>query len=181
MTTQTETQTPAARIRFERGAVDVTIRSDPTLTERYRASFPSSGPTVTDEGDVVVVEYPRLRGPLPRRRRGGELRLSPSLAWTIEIHDGASGLTVDLPDAELRALEIYGGVSNATIRRADGVPVRLHVRGGARKLTLDEQHLGAVGGPMRLDSPGASEASERLDIDVHGGASNLTVTTGSKD
>ena len=56
------------------------------------------------------------------------------------------------------------------------MPVRLHIRGGARKLTLHEQHLGAVGGGMLLDSPGASEAAERLDIDVHGGASTLVVT-----
>jgi hypothetical protein len=49
------------------------------------------------------------------------------------------------------------------------------VRGGASNLTLDEQHLGAVGGETGLESSGYADATDRYDIEVYGGANNLTI------
>jgi hypothetical protein len=49
---------------------------------------------------------------------------------------------------------------------------------GARDLTLDDQHFGAVGGSTRWQTPGYDQASDRYDVAVSGGADTLTVHTG---
>src|SRR5215203_4351335 len=65
-----------------------------------------------------------------------------------------------------------------------GVPWEVEVRGGAYKveadlnglkLTFDEQNLAAVGGKLRLKSPGYDSVSDRYEIEVSGGASKVTV------
>ena len=51
----------------------------------------------------------------------------------------------------------------------------MRIAGGASKLTFDEQRLGAVGGETQLASPGAERASDRYEIEIGGGASELTI------
>jgi hypothetical protein len=60
------------------------------------------------------------------------------------------------------------------------VAARVQVGHGARRLTLDDQHLGAVGGTTSWQSPGYDQTGDRYDIAVSGGADTLTVhTTGN--
>jgi hypothetical protein len=73
-------------------------------------------------------------------------------------------------------IRVSGGVSHLTLRRPDGVPARVHIGGGASKLELDTQCLGAIGGPVRLETPGYSSASDRYDLEIGGGASKVTIT-----
>ena len=70
-----------------------------------------------------------------------------------------------------------GGASGVRLTRPDGVPVRLQVRGGASKLAFDAQAFGAIGGGVRLQSPGFEDAAGRYDVIVGGGASRLTVAS----
>jgi hypothetical protein len=49
------------------------------------------------------------------------------------------------------------------------------VRGGANRLELDGRRFGAVGGELRLASPGWDTAGDRYDVEVQGGASRLEI------
>jgi hypothetical protein len=46
---------------------------------------------------------------------------------------------------------------------------------GATKLAFDDQHFGAIGGETHLHTPDYGSAADRYDIEVSGGASQLTV------
>jgi len=130
-------------------------------------------------------------------RTSTDVRLSPSLSWAIEIRGGVSHWDSDLRNLELAGIEVRGGVNKVdlqlprptgtaivrvsgganqlTLRRPAGVPARLRIGGGASKLELDTQYLGAVGGPVRLDTPDYSNAGDRYDIEIGGGASRIRV------
>jgi hypothetical protein len=49
------------------------------------------------------------------------------------------------------------------------------VGGGSTNLAFDEKRFGAAGGEVSLQSPDYESASDRYDITITGGASNLTV------
>jgi len=68
-----------------------------------------------------------------------------------------------------------GGASNVVIHRPDGLATRLLVVGGSTNLTFDAQRFGAVGGEVNLQSPNYDGASERYDITISGGASNVAI------
>jgi hypothetical protein len=51
------------------------------------------------------------------------------------------------------------------------------VGGGASKLALDDQRLGAVGGETILESGSYTGATDRYEITVSGGADNVSVLT----
>jgi hypothetical protein len=49
------------------------------------------------------------------------------------------------------------------------------VTGGATRVAFDEQTL-AMASDLTLESPGASEATERYDVEVVGGADRVTIS-----
>ena len=51
--------------------------------------------------------------------------------------------------------------------------------GGVTNLTFDEQHCGVVGNEVDLRTPGYGDASNHYDIEIAGGADNLTVDDAS--
>jgi hypothetical protein len=51
----------------------------------------------------------------------------------------------------------------------------MNLKGGASKLTFDGQSFDAVGGTVRLRSTGYDEAAARYEIEVSGGASEVTI------
>ena len=193
----TETQIKSAQLHLIPRSADVEIRAAGEDEGRYGARFRGPQPVIHENGDTVTVAYPRLRGML--RRGTGELRLDPALAWTIRVDGGASRLVADLRGLPLRSLEIAGGAndvevalpeptgpvtvriaggaSKVNVRRAAGTAALLRISGGATKLTFDDQRFGAIGGETRLASAGADEAGDRYEIEIAGGASNLSVTT----
>ena len=138
------------------------------------------------------------RGALARKPTA-EVTLNGSIPWEIRVRGGASRLDADLSGLRLTFfdvaggasrvalrlpkpsgtvhLRVGGGASNVTIRRPERVAARVRVGGGATKLSLDEQHFGAVGGETRLESPDYATAVDRYEIEVAGGANNLTVGT----
>ncbi|HEX2097907.1 MAG TPA: hypothetical protein VHF46_02475 [Rubrobacteraceae bacterium] len=74
-------------------------------------------------------------------------------------------------------LRVLGGASDLTIHHPKGVAARILARDGSSKLAFDEQHFGAIGGETRWQSPDYEGATDRYDIDVFGGANELTVYT----
>ena len=59
-------------------------------------------------------------------------------------------------------IRLSGGASKVSIHRPTGVEARMSVKGGASKLTFDEQSFDALGGKVRLQSPVHDGATDRL-------------------
>ena len=181
---------------FPHGVANLTIRVDASMTETYRAEFYGPKPQVTESDGVVSIDYPRFN-PLIWGRTAANVTLNPSKAWALEIRGGVSHLDADVRNLELAGIDVVGGASQfdvqlprptgavpiavsggaskLTLRRPAGVPARLHVGGGASKLALDDQYFGAVGGPVRLETPDYSAAADRYEVEIGGGASKITV------
>ena len=126
----------------------------------------------------------------------GELLLSERIPWTVRLR-GASKVEADLRRLRLAGFEIAGGASEVGVRLPwpagtvpvtlrggasklrvtlpAGVPFRFLARDGASSLTIDRLQLGAVGGEVRWESPDYASSRNRYDLDLRGGASELSV------
>jgi hypothetical protein len=190
----------SGHLLFVSGASNVTVHADPSMEDLYRARFEGQVPTVRVRGDTISIEYPRF-SPFDQRyywlECPAEVALNASITWQIEVHGSASRLTADLSEVRLGSLTlaggasrieimlprpsgtvsvlVLGGASNVTIHRPQGVAARAHASGGATNLTIDEKHFGAIGGDVNLQSPDYSDAANRYDIQVTGGANYLTI------
>jgi hypothetical protein len=184
------------RLVFPHGVANLTIRVDRSMPAEYRGEFYGPRPRVTQLDGVVTVDYPRFN-PFSWGRTSADIALSPLVAWRLEIRDGVSQLVADLQEISLAAIDVRGGVRQAelrlprptgsvpirvsggvsglTLRRPSGVAARVQISGGASKLELDTQYLGAIGGPVRLETPDYANAVERYDLEIGGGASKVTV------
>ena len=185
-----------SRLVFRHGVANLTIRVDAALASPYRGEFYGPKPHVTEADGVITIDYPRFN-PLIWGRTAADIAVNPSVAWFIEIRDGVSRWDADLRNVGLAGIEVHGGVnrgdlqlpepagtvrvrvsggaSHLRLRRPAAIPVRLHIGGGASKLALDDQGFGAVGGPVRLESPDYSAAVNRYDVEIGGGASQVTI------
>jgi DNA-binding MarR family transcriptional regulator len=184
---------------FSNGASDVRIQAaELGAVELYRATFEGAQPSLRVQSGNVTVRYKRM-GPFEwgGSKHSGTVALNPSIPWSIVLRDGASGVTVDARGMDLRELRVDGGaskvevclppprgtvavcvgggVSRMQIQRPQGAPLQLQVGGGANRLEFDAQRFGAVGGELRLASPGWELATDRYVVEVRGGASRLTI------
>jgi hypothetical protein len=184
------------RLVFPHGVANLTIRVNESMPDTYRGDFYGPKPRVTEADGVISIDYSRFN-PFIWGRTSASITLNPSVNWSIEIRDGVSHWDGDLRNLELAGIEVRGGVNKAelrlprptgtatvrvsggashlTLRRPAGVPARVHIGGGASKLELDTQYLGAVGGPVRLETPDYPNADDRYDLEIGGGASKITV------
>lgn len=184
-----------ATLQFIGGVSNLLVSVDPTLTQRYAARFEGPQPEVTEFGNEITIRY--REWPPNWGRTEAEVRLRPDVVWTLRVRGGASRADIDVRDVDLRAFEITGGVSRmdlalgeahgtvsvrvcggvsrVDISRPHTVPARLEVNGGASRLSLDDQMLGAIGGGTRLQSGGFDGARDRVQVEVRGGASRLSV------
>jgi len=176
------------RLVFPRGVANLTVRVDPSMTTTYHGEFYGPKPRVTEADGVVSIDYSQFN-PFKWGRTSADVRLSPTASWAIEVRGGVSHWDSDLRTLELTAIEVRGGVNKVelrlprprgssivlTLRRPAGVPARLEIGGGASKLELDAQYLGAVGGPVRLETPDYSNATDRYQVEIGGGASQIRV------
>lgn len=128
--------------------------------------------------------------------------LHPSVAWSIELRGGVSGLradrrdlrvcelaigggardvVVDLPwpNGEL-VLSIAGGLSKGVVRRPAATPVSVEIDGGATNLRLDDIEFGAIGGVVRQRTSPDTNANGVVALRVLGGASGLTVSASER-
>jgi hypothetical protein len=180
------------------GVSQATMRAGAPLTELYVARFQGRAPTVKEEGGTVSIQYPRF-SLLDWRKMSADLTLNGTIPWHIELKGGVSKLEAELSALRLEALELTGGASDVvvTLPRPSGtvairvvggasdltfhLPVgavaRLQVKGDVSGLAFQEHRLGSVGGLVSLESPDYKSATDRYDIEVLGGASNLSVVS----
>jgi class 3 adenylate cyclase len=178
-------------------AGNLVVRSEPAQAAPYRTTFGRWPPRVREEGDHVVVEYPRVLGARSRRDQG-LIVLSASLTWSIESRGRLREVTTDLAagtldgfsaEAAVRVtlslpvpsgsvpIRFAGGIDGVTIHRPAGVEVSLRVAAGTTRLRFDDQVFRAIGGETNLRTPGFDTAGDRYEIEVRRGASALTVDT----
>jgi hypothetical protein len=190
----------SGHLLFVSGTSNVTIYADPSMEDLYRARFKGQVPIVRVKGgtvSIVVTRFPRFG---PRDfwlERPAEVALNASVTWHIEVRGSISRLTANLCKLRLGSIKlaggasrigimlprpsgtvsvrISGGASNVTIHRPEGVAARVHASGGTTNLTFDEKHFGAIGGDVNVQSPYYRDAANRYDIEVTGGANNLTI------
>lgn len=184
-----------ATLRFVGGVSNLRVSVDPTLTSRYAARFEGRQPEVTELGDEITIRY--HCEPWTWGRAEAEVRLRPDVAWTLAVRGGVSRADIDVRGLDLRTFEITGGVSRmelelgeargtvpvricggvsrVDISRPAAFPARLEINGGASRLSLDDQSLGAIGGPCRIQSGSFDAAGDRLQVEVRGGASRLSI------
>jgi hypothetical protein len=126
------------------------------------------------------------------------VRVSPAVAWSLDVHAGAAHLDADLRGLNLRAMSLHSGAAYGRIRlgrpaggctirlsslkdlrieRPTDVPVRIEIAKGATKVNLDDRRFGAVGNGLADHTTGYETAADRYLVLVSGGVDGLTVTT----
>jgi hypothetical protein len=192
------------RLEITSGISFCDLRGDPGIQELFQAQFLGQIPEVRTRNESVIIHYPFLLREwfthlVLASRHAADISLNPSVPWSIDIYGEAAHLHADLQALQLSSLAITGGVaetdillpppsgtvqiriasgvSRLTISRPQGVPVQLRVGAGASELMLDDQFYGSIGGELRLELPEYKNATNRYDIRVHGGASNLVIRT----
>lgn len=187
-----------ARLQLIRGR-GVTIRATQE-GELCRAVFSGRAPKASSDHGQVRIEYPRvaLAGLVRRPARRAEIELNAAVPWTLLFVGGLGDSSIDLGALGLVGLEVTGGASNVrlllppppggdvrvrvesgasrlTLLRPPDVPTTLSIGGGASRLTFDGERYGAIGGATRLMSPGNDRGRDRYEIEVLGGAKDLTI------
>jgi hypothetical protein len=134
------------------------------------------------------------------RRRHVQLTLTDKVPWSIQIGGGAANLHLDLRHAQLSKLEISGGANqldaqlpnpkgtvlinvsgganNVTMVAPAHSQWRVAVSGGVSAVTINGSSSGNLGGDFQKQSPEYGSASDRLDIEISGGASHIDFRTG---
>jgi class 3 adenylate cyclase len=186
------------RLRLVR-AGNITIATDPSLPELYRARFDGAPPRVRVRGGVVAIEYgPRFR-PSDWGRQAAEVTLNPSVGWRIEAPRGLERLRAELSAIRLLGVDIQhatrdaevtlprpagpvllrfaGGASDVTIHRPVGTAARVHAAGGASKMTFDDQFYKAVAGEASWKTSDFEQAADRYDIEFSQGLRDVVVDT----
>ena len=198
--------TPAGRLFIKPDAAHLTIRGDRAMTDLYRAGFELPSPNVRVQDGNVTGSYRRmawLTNPrvLVGRRPSGQITLNGSIPWHIRVSGGTAHTGFDFSEVSLYALELGGGVSDVTLTlsspsgtvpirttagvrdftivRPPGVAVSVRIGRGARRLTVDEQRFGAVGGTTRWHSIEYEHTTDRYDIAISGGADTFTLMPAS--
>lgn len=190
-------------VEFANGASQLTIQAGAEPGELYHAAFNRGAEPVARVQDGAVTFRYQRASLFDWGKFGGTVWLNAAIPWTIAFRGGASKVTIRARELALRGLtlgggastlevalprpagiipvRIEGGVSRVSIRRPAGVAVELRIAGGASRLAFDAQRFGAVGGEVRLASPGFETAAEGYQLDIHGGASRLDITTYQED
>jgi DNA-binding MarR family transcriptional regulator len=181
---------------FAGGVSELRISANDRLDELYRAVFEGPQPVVRVRDGNVTFGY-RRAGLFDLGKRSGSVALNPTISWAITLRGGASRTSVDARDLRLRGMAMSdgasnvevslsdahgivricldGGVNGVQIRRPVGVPAQVQVYGGANRLEFDGQRFGAIGGDVRLATPGWELERDGYDIEVRGGASRLGI------
>ena len=186
------------RLEVTRGGTHIAVRAA-EHTDLCEAEFEGATPTVVADGGRVAVTYPRfsLADLLRHPGHRAEIGLSPSVPWSLVFDGGLGKSSLDLSGLDLRGLKVAGGVGRVQILLPEpravvpitiggganklevlhpsGSAVQLRIAGGATRLVFDGKQHPPIGG-ARLETPSASSADERYEIEILGGASEVSVT-----
>ncbi|MFC8848264.1 MULTISPECIES: hypothetical protein [unclassified Micromonospora] len=188
-----------ARAAFElvTGTTAVELRIADLGADLYRISTPADGDSVprpvrTAEGVALHLAPTGRAGP-----GAVQIRLSSRVAWRLVMGGGASTQLLDLRAGRLLGVDLAGGtdrtelrlpagdgslavrltagVNQLTVSVPDLRPVRVRAVRGAGSVTVHaDRRVGVAGGAV-ITTPGWETATDRLDLDLVGGADAVTV------
>ena len=166
--------------------------------ELVRATFIGPLPDVRVSSGIVTIRY-RRSAVAAFSSRKARIALAGGMPWTIElrggltdldgklagielarldVEDGANHVDLELPSpAGTVPLRISGVASSVKLARPAGAAIGLRVAGGIAMLRLDGAKHQNVAGDKRFMSPGYAGATERYEIEVLGGASDVRIGT----
>ena len=186
-----------ARIIAETSASRLRFAGTAPAGELVVATFDGPRPDVRASAGTVTIRYRRQAISAFSSRRA-TISLAAGIPWTIELDGGITDLDGSLSGVALERLDVDGGAnhvrldlpdpsgtvnvrldgvaSSATFRRPRGVPVAVRVAGGVSHLRVDGRKREMVAGTKRYVAPGFEESPDRYELEVLGGASNVTVS-----
>jgi hypothetical protein len=187
-----------ARLLVRSGGWDLSVTGGAEPTDLFRARVQGRQPTVRVRDSTVVIAYRSgMREIFDWHKRGAVVSLNPTIPWTVEMHGGMSKARADLTSVQLRSFEltggaerirlelgrpdgivpvkVTGGASDVRIERPEDAAIRLRLKGGAIRVELDEQRLGAAS-DVTLESPEASREADRFEVEISGGTNRVLVT-----
>jgi hypothetical protein len=195
-----------ANLHIEAGAATITIKGTGSLgTDLYRAHIEYSGPKPDVSLDRLsgnlTITQSSVFGLFQSRRLSLDLQINTNVRWKIEADTGAATETFDLTDAKVGSIDINtgashdeivlgapsgtvpvtinGGALTVKLHRRPGTAASIQVSGGAISLSADGREIHGVGS-QRWRSDGYDQAGSRYQIEINGGACNVTMdTTGS--
>ena len=188
----------SARIIMESSASRLTFRGPSAPSQLMSASFDGPRPDVSTGGGEATIRY-RRKAIAAFSSRSARVALNPAVPWSIELSGGITDLTGTLDGVHLERLELEGGAnhvdldlpapmgsalirirgvaSSARFRRPAGVPVAVRIAGGVSHLRIDGARHERLAGDRRFTSDAFTASSSRYEIEILGGASEVTVET----
>jgi len=185
-----------AKLRFTSGAAKLQLVAGAPAGLLYRVKSSSGrAPRVKLHDEVVTIQAPRF-SLLDLGGAGLEVALAKEVRWEIELSGGMSKVHADLHGLELAGLEvrggasaveialpqpegvvpvrIRGGASRVSLTRPRGAAMRVRLRGGAAKVSFEDKVI-TSGGHTAIESPGAAQATDVYELEIHGGASHVSI------
>jgi hypothetical protein len=124
-------------LRVPTGASNVTVHTDPSAADLYRARFEGPPPSVRVEVGAVAIQYSRTFHPSDWRKRSADVVLNGSIPWKILIGGGLSRFEADLSGLRLDCFEFERGASRVELLLAEpSGTVSLRFDGGASDVTV---------------------------------------------
>jgi hypothetical protein len=193
-----------ATVTVEVGAANITMQGGGIGDDLYRAHIEYSGnkPDVSLDSSAGDLRISQGSGSgfffFQNRRFVLNLQLNPSVQWKVTVDSGSAADTFNLPNVRVGSIDINtgasheditlgqasgtvpvtinGGALTVNVHRPRGVAASAAVTGGAVNLNFDGRQSHAVGSVTDKTSD-YDGASDRYQIQVDGGASNVTVDT----
>ncbi len=185
-----------ARIIAETSASRLEFNGAAPADDLVLGTFDGPRPDVRASGGLVTIRY-RRQPTAAFSTRKARIALNGTIPWTIELDGGITDLTGTLEAIVLERLDVEGGanhvrlelprpvgtstvriggvVSSAQFSRPTGIPVAVRMAGGVAHLRVDGGRREQVAGQRRFVGPGFAESPDRYELEVLGGASELTV------
>ena len=191
-----------ATVQVDAGAANITMQGSSTLgSDLYRAHIEYTGrkPDVSLDGSSGDLQISQGSGSsffFQSHRFVLNLQLNSRVRWKITVDSGDATDTLNLSSVHVTGIELNtgagreditlgapsgtvpitldGGALTVKVHRPKGVAASAAVSGGAVSLTFDGLQSHAVGSVTRQTSDYGG-ASDRYQIEVSGGASNVTV------
>jgi hypothetical protein len=192
-----------ATVTVDVGAANVTMRAGSSNDDLFRAHIEYSGPkpdvSLDQSSGELRIDQSNASGFFFQRHRFVlDLQMNPSVTWKIVVNSGASSDTFKLTGIHVASIElntgasheditlgspsgtvpitINGGALTAIVHRPSGVEASASVSGGAVNLSFDGRQTHAIGS-LAAQTGDYNSATDRYQIQVDGGASNVTVDT----
>jgi TetR/AcrR family tetracycline transcriptional repressor len=178
-------------LAIDSGSRGVAVQAGARMEGLFRIPHDTgtSAPTVLRDERVIVR---RLRG-----GKRGEIEINPAHPWRIQVQGPTWNTLLDLRGVNLREvhldssaskvecllprphgvvpIHISSGVIRVSLKRIPGTAVTAVIKSGAVQVNLDSFHSRVAVVDARWESPGASGAPDRYELEVSGGAVRVSL------